>query len=54
MTVCRHRRSALDASRGGDQNPAPDLTQATAEHLDFLPNRYRYLDLRGMGITDLG
>ncbi|MEA3275039.1 MAG: SUMF1/EgtB/PvdO family nonheme iron enzyme [Pseudomonadota bacterium] len=34
------------------QRPAPDLTRATTEYLDFLLNRFRFLDLRGMGISD--
>ncbi|MBE2294417.1 MAG: SUMF1/EgtB/PvdO family nonheme iron enzyme [Phycisphaerales bacterium] len=34
------------------QEPSVDFTRATAAYLDWLWDRYRYLDFRGMGIAD--
>ncbi len=34
------------------QDPEVDLSRATAAYLDWLLDRYRYLDFRGMGISD--
>ena len=36
----------------GSKRPKPDLTAAVNAYLDTLVNRYRYLDFRGMGISD--
>ncbi len=34
------------------RKPEVELSRATADYLDFLVNRYRFLDFRGMGIAD--
>lgn len=38
--------------RIGQRRPAADLTQATGSYLEYLVEYYRYLDLRGMGVSD--
>ena len=34
------------------QAPAPDLTRVSERYLEHLVDRYRYLDFRGMGVSD--
>ncbi len=44
---------ARDFLRGlGLGSPAPDLEAATRAYLQYLVEAYRYLDLRGMGVSD--
>ncbi|MEE8523432.1 MAG: SUMF1/EgtB/PvdO family nonheme iron enzyme, partial [Thermoanaerobaculia bacterium] len=37
---------------GSDQPSSPDLEQVTDRYLTYLRDRYRYLDLKGMGVAD--
>ena len=36
----------------GHKPPSPDLSQATRRYLEHLVDRYRYLDFKGMGVSD--
>jgi formylglycine-generating enzyme required for sulfatase activity len=36
----------------GDRHPAPDVARVTERYLEHLVDRYRYLDFRGMGVSD--
>lgn len=36
----------------GGPPPEPDLTLATKRYLEYLVDRYRYLEFKGMGVTD--
>jgi Sulfatase-modifying factor enzyme 1/NACHT domain len=36
----------------GERRPSADLTRATARYLEYLVDYYRYLDFRGMGVSD--
>ncbi|MEW5958348.1 MAG: SUMF1/EgtB/PvdO family nonheme iron enzyme [Chloroflexota bacterium] len=36
----------------GQPQPAPDLREASRSYLQHLIDRYRYLDLKGMGVSD--
>lgn len=36
----------------GERCPPADLTRATARYLEYLVDFYRYLDFRGMGVSD--
>ncbi|HTG36670.1 MAG TPA: SUMF1/EgtB/PvdO family nonheme iron enzyme [Thermoanaerobaculia bacterium] len=53
LTVHVEVPEARDFLRGlGLGSPAPDLEAATRAYLQYLVEAYRYLDLRGMGISD--
>ncbi len=36
----------------GDRHPPADVTRVTERYLEHLVDRYRYLDFRGMGVSD--
>ncbi|MES1243227.1 MAG: SUMF1/EgtB/PvdO family nonheme iron enzyme [Acidobacteriota bacterium] len=36
----------------GDRHPAPDVARVTERYLEHLVDRYRFLDFRGMGVSD--
>jgi cellulose biosynthesis protein BcsQ len=49
-TAVARARSLLRAL--GLPDPSPELTQTAAAYLEFLVDWYRYLDFRGMGVSD--